>query len=225
MTTFPLMPACVPAYVPKFSQTLVWEGSMLTNPSFDVSPYVLLPYSSIVVIQLYGTGGEPFYYPPTAKLNGSDMPLVSSTYTNAFDDGNAAVVSVSSVSHGEAALVTWGTSAAQYALIYVVTGFRDMFSSLYDTAASVNLTSGNDPCPPTTTVDTTANSRVIFISIGGITTDVDISGQMDSFITTTSGGYGLWEIGWDYSTGSPTKTYNGGNRMALLCSFNLSEIQ
>ncbi len=218
--SFPLTPICGQVYAPKFSQTLVWQGSMSTNPSVDVSSYVLLPYSSIVVVQLYGTGSETYYYPPTAKLNGTNMPLVSSTYTNAFDDGNATAVSISNVTHGGAAVVTWGTSAAQYALIYVVTGFRDMFSSLYDTAASVNLTSGNDPSPRTTTVDTTAKSKVIFISIGGITTDVDISGQMDSFIKVNS-----WEIGWDYSTSSPTKSYYGGDRMTLLCSFNLNETQ
>lgn len=219
MTTFPLTPLCGQVYVPKFSQTLVWQGVRSTNPSVDVSSFVLLPYSAIVVVQLYGTGSETFYYPPTAKLNGTNMPLVSSTYTNAFDDGNAVAVSVSPVSHGSAATVTWGTSLAQYALIYVVTGFRDMFSSLYDTSASVNLLSNNSGCSLTTTVDTTTNTKVLFVSVGGITANVDISGQMDSFLTTTSPA--TFEIGWDYSTGSPTKTYTGGNRMTLLCSFNL----
>ena len=222
MTTFPFMP-CAGAYVPQFSQTLVWQGAISTNPSVDISSYVVLPYSSVVVVQLYDAGGgETFYYPPTAKMNGTDMPLVSSKYTNAFDDGNAAAVSVLSLQHGSPAVVTWGTSSADYAYIYVVTGFKDMFAALYNTAAAVNLASNNNPCPSTVTLNTTAISKVLYVSLGNITAGVDKSGQMNSFISESRPG-GVWEIGWDYTLTGPTNTYNGGNRMTLVCSFDLSE--
>lgn len=218
------MPSCGQVFVPKFAQTLVWQGAIASNPTVDVSSYIKLPYSNIVVVQLYDAGGaETFYVPPTAKLNGSNMPLANSVYSNAFDDGFATAVSIASVSHGAAATVSWGTSKSDYAYIYVVVGFKNLFSALYNTASATNQNSNNSACPSTVTVNTTSLSKVLYITLGNVTAGVDKSGEMDSFIAENQSA-GTWEIGWDYSLTGPTHTYANGNRLALVCSFNLDTI-
>lgn len=215
--TFPLMPNPTANIIPKFSVEQRYFAAVAPGDTLDVSPYVTSSFSTLLVVQMYAApgGGESFYYPPTTKLNGVNMPLIASVYTNAYDDGNGWSVSSQSVPKGSGAILTWTSLSLAWGMIFEVTGFTNMASSVYSVASSVNLTSGNDPAPLYTTVNTTELSKVLFISIGGITVGTDISGQMDQSYFPSS-----WEIGFDLNPTTPSNTYYGGNRGTTAVAFN-----
>lgn len=216
--TFPLMPQVGGGgYVPPFSATLKFSGDVTTGGTLDVSSYVTSSYSTLMVIQLYNAGGgETFYYPPTAKMNGVDMPLITSKYTNSFDDGDAIAISTISAQRGASYTVTW-TSSRCYGVVYEVLGFRDMFSALNDTQATVNLLSNNSGIGgSTTTVNANSTSKVLYTAYGDITVGTDASGKMDQANYLSS-----WEIGWDYNPSTPTSGYTGANRIRVVSSFNI----
>jgi len=106
------------ADVPPFSAVLKWSGLITTDSTLDVSTYATTPYSTLVVVQLYLVGSETFYYPPTTKMNGVDMPLIKSQYSNAFDDGRAISISSVSVAAGGTYTLTW-TSAGGVQMLMV----------------------------------------------------------------------------------------------------------
>ena len=200
------------ADVPPFSAVLKWSGLITASSTLDVSAYATTPYSTLVVVQLYTTGSETFYYPPTTKMNGVDMPLIKSQYSNAFDDGRAISISSISVVAGGTYTLTWtSTGTNTYGAVYEVLGFRDMYAALHAVATSQNLTSNNGPAPTSVTLPTPANGVNIFIT----STTTDVTGVMEQY--NAVGSYG---IGWDTNPPVTSITYTCANRITVAASFN-----
>lgn len=215
--TFPLMPMNPATVIPNFSATLKYAAGVSNGSTLDVASYVTNSFSTIMAIQLYAApgGGETFYYPPTTKMNGADMPLIASVYTNALDDGFAWSISTLSVPKGSAATLTWTCASSAVGAVYEVQGFTNMAASVHAIASSVVLGSGNNRAPRNTTVSTTSRSKVLYVTIGALTGGVDMSGKMDQFNNVSS-----WEIGFDWSPATPSETYYGGDRGTTVVAFN-----
>lgn len=200
------------ADVPPFSAVLKWSGLITASSTLDVSTYATTPYSTLVVVQLYTTGAESFYYPPTTKMNSVDMPLIKSQYSNAFDDGRAISISSVSVAAGGTYTLTWtSTGTGTYGAVYEVLGFRDMYAALHAVATSQNLTSNNGPAPTSVTLPTPANGVNIFIT----STTTDVTGVMEQY--NAVGSYG---IGWDTNPPVTSITYTCANAITVTASFN-----
>ena len=214
--SFPLMPVVPSPIIPSFSAALRWSGSIVQNSTLNVTPYITSSFSTLMVVQFYTApgGGETFYYPPTTKINGVDMPLVTSIYTNAFDDGNGWSVSTQSVSKGASSTLTWTSASTSHGAVYEVQGFTDMLASKYAQSNSVVLSSSNSGAATSTTVNTTSKSKVLYLTLTA-TAGVDTSGKMDQFNNLS----GL-EIGFDWNPSTPSSTYTGNSRGTSVISFN-----
>jgi len=205
--------------VPAFSATARWSGTVTAGSTLDASSFVTTPYSTLLVIQHFTAEGEPFYYPPTPKLNGVDMPLVKSQYSNALDDGRAFTLSTKSVAAGNAATITWTVNGSAnggtgYGIVFEVLGFRDMYAALHDVQVSTNLTSSNVPAPTSVSVSTPGNGKVVYLthpaSVG-----VDVSGVMDQ-----ADYYFGNEFGFDINPPAGGVTYTCANRLTVVAVFD-----
>lgn len=201
-------------YLPAFAVRRIFNGTVTQNSTTDLSSYMTLPTSNLITMQRYDApgGGETFYTPPVTKLNGINMTSLVAQYTNAYDDGNAMVISTSVVPAGSPAVVTWTSSASCTGTAYEVIGFRDLAAAKYSSGTCQNLTSGNSPAPRTLTLPTTATCKVLYFTYGGIST-TDITGKLDLF--DISGGL----YGWDYNPDITSTDYYGGNRLSVGVAF------
>jgi len=198
------------ADVPPFSATLKFSGAIVANTTLDVSSYVTTPYSTLLVVQLYATESETTYSPPTAKMNGINMPLIKSQGSKAYDDGRGASVSSISAAAGGSYILTW-TGAGQHGAVYEVLGFRDLYAALHSVATSQNLESNNSGAPTTLTLPTPASGVNIFIT-NSVT---DPSLKMEQYSAVDWAG-----IGWDTNPPGTSVGYVCGNRLTIAASFN-----
>lgn len=197
------------ADVPAPSATLRWTGAITNGGTLDASSFVTTPYSTLLVVQWYATGGEIFYYPPTTKLNGVNMPLIASEYSNALDDGRGISISVQSVAAGDPAVITW-TSAQNYTgYVYEVLGFRDMYAALHAVSANKNLASNNSAISTSISVSVPAGGIVLAVVADGITdtTPFDVKSTDDRTAV-------------DLNPATGTVNYTCGNRLNVLASFD-----
>lgn len=181
------------------------------NSGCVILRYRAVLYAGSIPVLRRSGGGETFYYPPTTQMNGVNMPLVWSYYSNAFDDGFAASMSSISVRRGDAATITW-TASSSTGAVYEVLGFRDLAGSIGNTAVSTNLSSNNSGIASTTTVTTTSKSKVVYLAF-------TTTGNPGLDVYNNIGG---WGVGWDYSPNTPSATYNLGDRLRVLTAFELN---
>ena len=195
--------------IPLASATLKWSGAISNGATLDASSFVTTPYSTLLVIQWYATGGEVFYYPPTTKLNGTDMPLIRSEYSNALDDGRGTSISTKSVAAGDAATITWTTTIAGTGHVYEVLGFRDMASAVHAIAVGKNLASNNAPISTSITVSVPTNGMTLLVSADSI-------GVLTPFeVHSTDNRTAI-----DINPVAGNITYTGGNRLNVAVSFD-----
>lgn len=201
------------ADVPPFSATLKFSGAIVYNTTLDVSSYVTTPYSTLLVVQLYQTGSEIFYTPPTTKINTVNMPLIKAQYSNAFDDGRGISISSISAAAGGTYTLTWTNNSGgiTYGAVYEVLGFRDFSAALHAVATSQNLLSNNSGAPTSLTLPTPANGVNIFIT-NSVT---DPSLKMEQYSAVDWAG-----IGWDTNPPGTSVGYTCANRITVAASFN-----
>lgn len=213
------------ANVPPASATLKWSGGITNGQTLDVSAFATTPYSTLVAIQWYATGGEIFYWMPSTKLDGVRMDMVDSVYSNALDDGRGITVSMASVAAGGSHTLTWTIGQATEAgypnpgrtstvtgtgYVYEVLGFRDMYAALHATNYANRLDSSNGTIPTTLSIDVPTSGVVIMCSA-------------DSLSPTPFEATDGWpRTGIDTNPASGTQTYTGGNRLNMLSSYNLA---
>ena len=199
--------------IPLFSVTLKWTGSVVSGQTLDVSSFMTTPYSTLFIAQGYNTGGEPYYYPPTTKLNGVDMPLITQQYTNALDDGRGWSISSKSVPSGSSAVVTWTTTYAGTGYVYEVLGFRDLYAAIHAIAATVRHDSANGTVFPYADIATPTNGVIFAIGIDTIDTTTQyevLSADHDT--------------AWDTNPTPNSSAYRcyGSNRGTIAVCFNLA---
>lgn len=210
--------------IPPASATLKWSGVIANGQTLDVSAFATTPYSTLVAIQWYATGGEIFYWMPSTKMDGARMDMVDSVYSNALDDGRGITVSMAPIASGGSHTLTWTIGQATEdgypnpgrtstvtgtGYVYEVLGFRDMYAALHATNYANRLDSSNGTIPTTLSIDVPTNGVVIMAGADSITgTPFDVTDTVP-------------RTGIDLNPASGTQTYTGGNRLLMLSSYNL----